>query len=310
MSGRIIKTLHVTSFAVALGVVALSVEAGHHKHSHDKANLVQTASSVGMFNTLLTAATKAGLADTLANKGPFTVFAPTDEAFAKLPEGALDALLADKQALKQVLLLHVVPAKVKAKAALSAGTASTLYGQPLSIASTNGAAKVNGVNIVKTDVMASNGVIHVIDEVLIPRDIVGIAAADSRFTTLVAALKAAGLVDALQQPGPFTVFAPTNAAFAKLPDGTVQSLLEPANIDKLKSILTYHVASGAVASEKVVKLDAVKTLQGGTLDVAVKTKGYGKSKKTTVMIGDAKVIIADIKAANGVIHVIDTVLLP
>lgn len=134
------------------------------------------------------------------------------------------------------------------------------------------------------------------------KDIVDVAAANGSFNTLVAAVKAGGLVDTLKGKGPFTVFAPTDEAFAKLPAGTVEMLLKPENKDKLVSILTYHVVAGKVMSTDVVKVDSAATVQGQML--MVKVDGGN------VMINNAKVIMADVKASNGVIHVIDTVLMP
>lgn len=134
------------------------------------------------------------------------------------------------------------------------------------------------------------------------KDIVDVAASNPDFSTLVAAVKAAGLVDALKGDGPLTVFAPTNAAFAKLPAGTVEDLLKPENKDTLIAVLTYHVVAGKVMAADVVKVSSATTLQGQ--DLAVKTMD-GK-----VMIDNAQVVATDIKASNGVIHVIDTVILP
>jgi uncharacterized surface protein with fasciclin (FAS1) repeats len=133
-------------------------------------------------------------------------------------------------------------------------------------------------------------------------DIVDTAVAAGSFNTLAAALKAADLVDTLKGPGPFTVFAPTDAAFAKLPAGTLESLLKPENKAKLAGILTYHVVSGKVMAADVVKLTSAKTVNGQAVTVAVKD---GK-----VRVNDANVVKTDIAASNGVIHVIDTVLLP
>jgi uncharacterized surface protein with fasciclin (FAS1) repeats len=133
-------------------------------------------------------------------------------------------------------------------------------------------------------------------------DIVAVAASAGQFNTLVAALKAGGLVETLQSPGPFTVFAPTDEAFAKLPAGTVDSLLLPENKDKLVSILTYHVVSGKVTAEDVVKLDSAATVEGSSVTIAASDSG--------VLVNDANVIKADVMASNGVIHVIDTVLIP
>ena len=134
------------------------------------------------------------------------------------------------------------------------------------------------------------------------KDIIDTAVAAGSFKTLAAALGAAGLVDTLKGPGPFTVFAPTDAAFAKLPAGTVESLLKPENKDKLASILTYHVVAGKVTAADVVKLSEAKTVNGKMLKVKV--------NGSKVMINDAKVTTADIAASNGVIHVIDSVVLP
>ncbi len=134
------------------------------------------------------------------------------------------------------------------------------------------------------------------------KDVVDVAVENGSFTTLVTAVKAAGLVDTLKGDGPFTVFAPTDEAFAKLPEGTVEMLLMPENKDKLIAVLTYHVVAGKVMAADVVNIDSATTVQGGML--AVSTSGE------TVMINNAKVVAADVKASNGVIHVVDTVLLP
>ncbi|QDP00161.1 fasciclin domain-containing protein [Thalassotalea sp. PS06] len=134
------------------------------------------------------------------------------------------------------------------------------------------------------------------------KDIVDVAASNDDFSTLVAAVQAAGLVDTLKGDGPFTVFAPTNEAFAKLPEGTVDSLLLPENKDKLVAILTYHVVPGKVLAADVVDLNSATTVQGG--DIAIKADSGG------VMVDGANVVATDIEASNGVIHVIDTVIMP
>ena len=147
----------------AMALFAAGVAAEHHKA---KADIVDTAISAGSFTTLVTAIKAAGLEKTLKGKGPYTVFAPTDEAFAKLPAGTLDALLADKQKLAKVLTYHVVPGKVMA-ADVKPGKVKTVEGQALTI-STMGGVQVDKANVIKTDIVASNGVIHVIDHVLLP----------------------------------------------------------------------------------------------------------------------------------------------
>jgi len=134
------------------------------------------------------------------------------------------------------------------------------------------------------------------------KDIVDTAVAAGSFKTLAAALKAAGLVDTLKGPGPFTVFAPTDEAFAKLPAGTVEDLLKPENKAKLTRILTYHVVSGKVMAADVMKMKTAKAVSGDTLTISTRDGG--------VMVNTAKVAKTDIAASNGVIHVIDTVIIP
>jgi len=134
------------------------------------------------------------------------------------------------------------------------------------------------------------------------KDIVDTAVSAGSFNTLAAALQAADLVDALKQPGPYTVFAPTDEAFANLPDGTLEELLKPENKEKLVAILTYHVVPGEVDSAEVVKLSSAKTLNGK--DIAIEVKDGN------VMVNSAKVVKPDVKASNGVIHVIDAVIIP
>lgn len=133
-------------------------------------------------------------------------------------------------------------------------------------------------------------------------DIVDTAIADGNFTTLAAALQAAGLVDTLKANGPYTVFAPTDEAFAKLPDGTIEMLMLPENQDQLVSVLTYHVVPGEVTSAEAVKLDSAATANGSDVSISV--------REESVYINDSRVVIADIAASNGVIHVVDTVILP
>ena len=156
---------------------------------------------------------------------------------------------------------------------------------------------------IATDVNAASNAGVTNSDAVPAADIVDTAVAAGSFTTLAKALEAAGLIDALKGKGPFTVFAPTDAAFAKLPAGTIESLLQPENKEKLKAILLYHVVTGKVTATDVMKLngESVKTLQGGMFKV---------NTKHGVQVDNAKVTQTDIKASNGVIHVIDTVLLP
>ncbi len=283
-------------------------------------DIVAVAAANPDFSTLVAAVQAAGLVETLQSEGPFTVFAPTNEAFAALPAGLVDALLLPEnvEALQAVLTYHVVPGKVLA-ADVKDGEVATAQGENITL-STMGGVKVNDANVIATDVMASNGVIHVIDAVIVPPsldvasllpapettapaadgDIVAVASANPDFSTLVAAVQAAGLVETLQGEGPFTVFAPTNEAFAALPAGLVDKLLLPENKDILVAILTYHVVSGKVMAADVMAGD-VPSVQGE--NIAVTTDGG-------VKVNGANVIATDVEASNGVIHVIDAVILP
>lgn len=159
-------TLKSTLFPMLLAM-ALVVWAGLPAPADTHKDIVDTAVSAGQFNTLAKALTEAGLVETLKGKGPFTVFAPTDEAFAKLPPGTLEALLADKAKLAAVLTYHVVPGKVMASDVVKLTEAKTVQGQNVKI-NTAGGVMVDDANVVKTDILASNGVIHVIDKVILP----------------------------------------------------------------------------------------------------------------------------------------------
>jgi len=266
--------------------------------------IVDIAVGDGNFKTLVAALTAAGLDKTLAGAGPFTVFAPTDAAFAKLPAGTVESLLKpeNKDKLIQILTYHVVAGKVTAADVSKLTSADTLAKLPVTVKVDMGKVMINDATVTKADIMASNGVIHVIDTVLLPKDIVDTAVADGRFKTLAAALTAAGLVDTLKGKGPFTVFAPTDDAFAKLPKGTLESLLKPESKKALTDILTYHVAAGSLLAADVVKMTLIDTVNG--IPVKVKVDG------SKVFINEAQVVITDIKTSNGVIHVIDSVILP
>ena len=302
---RIISLLALLAVAVAAVGSAGTASAGTRASNVD---IVQTAVGAGQFTTLASLLQKAGLVDTLATGGPFTVFAPTDAAFAKVPKATLDALAADPAKLKAVLLYHVVPGRVTAADVVKLTSAKTAEGRSLAIKVSNGAVFVDAAQVTTPDVEASNGVIHVIDSVLIPQEampaapktIVQTAVAAGSFKTLASLLKKAGLVAALQGKGPFTVFAPTDAAFAKLPKATLAALAKDKA--KLRSVLLYHVVKGNVPAAKVVTLRSAKTLNGKAVSIRV---NGGK-----VSIAGARVTTADVKASNGVIHVVNKVLIP
>lgn len=289
-----------------MAVFSLGIGSGTMAGEHAAKDIVTTAVEAGSFKTLAAALQAAGLVGTLQGKGPFSVFAPTDEAFAKLPEGTVETLLKpeNKQQLIAVLTYHVVAGKVAAADVVKLKAAATVNGQRVKIKVDGGTVQINQANIVKADIHCSNGVIHVIDQVILPStdNIPQTAAKAGIFKTLLAAAESAGLVEALSSGTPLTVFAPTDDAFAALPKGTVESLLKPENQAKLAAILKFHVLAGRKYSTELVSGKAVQTLQGGKLSVMVKN---GKAK-----VLNATLLKTDIDASNGVVHVIDTVLLP
>lgn len=285
--------------------VALSAIVTVSSFAQDK-DIVDTAVAAGKFKTLAAALGAADLVEALKGEGPFTVFAPTDEAFAKLPKGTVETLLKpeNKGKLSGILTYHVVSGSVKAKDVVKLTGATTLNGQQVDVKVDGGKVTVDGATVVTTDIACSNGVIHIIDAVILPADknLAETAIGAGTFTTLVAAAKAAGLVGALTGEDALTVFAPTDAAFAKLPAGTVESLLKPENKGKLADILKYHVVAGRVYSSAAVAAKSAKTLQGSAIKISVSDKG--------AMVNESKLVATDIDASNGVIHVIDAVLLP
>ena len=278
-------------------------------------DIVDTAVAAGSFTTLAGALTKAGLVETLKGPGPFTVFAPTDAAFAKL--GDISGLTAEQ--LKPILTYHVYKGAAKATDVVGlngqiiktvnadADLAITIAGTKVIL--NNG--KKRAATVTQTDIIASNGVIHVLDTVLDPgdkpTDVVQTALDNGGFTKLAGALTTAELVSTLKGAGPFTVFAPTDAAFTKLGDisGLTKADLTP--------ILTYHVAPGKIIAADVVKAN-------GTRVPTVLSSGGGADadKKVKVTVNGGKVLldysvnvsVTDIIATNGVVHVIDNVLSP
>lgn len=324
-------------------------------------DIVDIASNAPQFSTLVAALTAAELVtplqgDTLVPK--LTVVAPTNAAFAALPAGVLTKLLLpiNKPELQKILKYHVVSGlnnsttlTTVAGAVSPANQVITLEGSKLAftIGAVNGTTlKINGsTSVTAADITATNGIIHQIDQVLLPptfnpanlqnaptsgggenaptsgggsitiggnatssvatptNNIVQTAVAAPAFSTLVAAVKAAGLVDTLSGTGPFTVFAPTNDAFAKVPADVLAKLLLPENKDALVKVLTYHVIAGKVDAAQVVKLTSAKTVQGSNVKIAVVDGKVKLNDNTTVLT-------TDIQTSNGIIHSIDSVLLP
>ena len=291
----------IVSYALATWMSVASMSAfGFEK------NIVDTAVEAGKFKTLAAALGAAGLVDAVKGPGPFTVFAPSDEAFAKLPKGTVETLLKpeNKEKLKAILTYHVVPGKVMAKDVLGVKGAKSLNGQRIDVKVDGGKVMVDGAQVVGTDIACTNGVIHVIDSVILPSEdnIPTVATKAGKFSTLLAAAKAAGLVEALSGDKALTVFAPTDDAFAKLPKDTVATLLKPENKDKLKAILLFHVVEGRVYSEDALAAKSAATLQGSKVEITV--------KDGAAYVNGAKILATDVDASNGVIHIIDSVILP
>jgi uncharacterized surface protein with fasciclin (FAS1) repeats len=269
-------------------------------------DLIDLAKKEGQFSTLTKALQAANLVNTLKGKGPFTLFAPTDEAFEKLPEGKLNQLLQDTSKLKEILLYHVVSGNVLANDVVKLKEAKTVSNEIIKIkVNADGVLLNDSSNVIRTDVLAKNGTIHIIDTVLMPRvkarkTLVSVAKSAGLFTKLLESATKANLIATLESKGPFTLFAPTDEAFAKLPPDTLDSLLQ--DIPQLTDLLLYHVVEGQFLSKKIVQLKEIKTMNQKKL--AIQVKG------NNVLVDNAKAIQTDVEAENGVIHFIDTVLIP
>ena len=288
---------------LSLSTVAFGVSADETK------DIPANAEATGSHDSLVAALAHAGLVETLQGDGPFTVFAPTDAAFeaAGIDLSTFDTE-AENETLSDILLYHVISGAVDAANVTDGMVATMVNGDNATFAVTNETVMINDANVTTQDVAASNGIIHIIDKVLLPpaeepalEDISGVAAGTGVHDSLVAALAHADLVATLQGDGPFTVFAPTDEAFAEAGIDLSTFDNDEANAT-LTDILTYHVYAGSVAAADVTD-GMVATMVNG--DDATFTVVNG-----TVMVGGATVTTADVAASNGVIHVIDKVLMP
>lgn len=283
--------------------------------AHPSKNLLETAQADPQFSLLVEALSAAKLTSTLSGAGPYTVFAPTDNAFAALlTELGLTkaALLADTALLTAVLTYHVLAGRVEATTVSNqlGKSITTVQGGVFKVENRSGLKITDGRNrqaaITATDLQASNGVIHVIDKVLLPanKNLVETAQSVSDFSILVEAVVAAGLVPTLSGTGPFTVFAPTNAAFAAALTELGLSKDQLLASHQLGDILKYHVLNARVLKAEVPVATPITTVQGAVLTVDA-------SLAITDKLGrKANIISTDVLASNGVIHVIDKVILP
>jgi uncharacterized surface protein with fasciclin (FAS1) repeats len=266
--------------------------------------IVETAQAAGSFSTLLTALDVAGLTSALETDGPFTVFAPTDDAFAAIDGEVLNDLLADNELLTAVLTYHVVPGAFGSTDVAGLSSAPTLNGKDVALSFDGTSVMVDEATVIAADVEASNGIIHVIDQVLLPEaiaDIVQVAKGAELFSTLLAAVEAAGLTDVLKGDGPFTVFAPTDDAFGAVDPDALNALL--ADTESLAAVLTYHVVPGEFMASDVLASTSLPTANGADAAISLDMDGNPR-------IDDAIIIGTDIGAKNGIIHIIDRVIFP
>jgi uncharacterized surface protein with fasciclin (FAS1) repeats len=290
------------AFALVLGVSACNNSSTNTTPAPK--DITDVAIADARFTTLVAALQKADLVGTLKGSGPFTVFAPTNDAFRAA--GITDLNAVTKEQLRPILLTHVLGARVAA-ADVQAGAATTAASNQIFLSKNSSGVFINGNSkVINADVPASNGIIHVIDNVIaLPptQNIVQIADANPNFKTLVSLVKQADLATTLSGAGPFTVFAPTDAAFTEL-----FKTVNPASLTKqqITNILLYHVVPGRVFSTDLANGDVQTANPNGKVAVALGSNVVIKGKTS----GDSRVTTANILSTNGVIHVIDKVLLP
>lgn len=308
-------------FWLLLGVLALVLTACPAATEEDEEDITDIAGDTASLSTLVEALTKAGLVDELQAEGPFTVFAPSNDAFADLLEAQgvadLDELITElgAETVTDILLYHVVSGERRAASLEDGDELTTLQEEVITVGVSGSTVTLNGTATVTTpNVEASNGVVHIIDEVLLPPsltpeepDIVELAQDTPELSVLVEALVAADLVETLQGEGPFTVFAPTNDAFAALLEAQgfadLDALIAELGVEALADILAYHVASGEVLEDDLSDGQTIPTVQGEDIVVDI-TEGV------VTLNGISEVTNPNIQASNGVVHLIDTVLLP
>lgn len=266
------------------------------------ANIFSLLTSDPQFSTLVQAIQSAGLADTLRSGGPFTLFAPTNAAFEQLPEGTLEQLLQNPDVLAELLSYHLVPQRLEQSGFATVPALRTVLGPALAVRIGDTGATVNGVMVAAAAPATGNGLVHPISMVLQTPDtgtVIDILAVDYRFTTFYNWLERADLITVLQGEGPFTVFAPVNDGFSTLPPGTVDFLLLDANT--MRTVLLYHVVGGKLMQADLTPQE-VLTLAGPSIQIS----GTAGAQ----LYGAAQVIGTDLLASNGVIHVVNTALIP
>ncbi len=292
---------------IVTGGAALTHGAAHHHGSaSDRDNIVDIAAASEDLETLVTALGAAELVDAIRDANGITVLAPTDAAFGELDQRALANTIENHPTgrLADVLKYHVIPERLTAAELVQRRFVTTLDGQRLELNITGSGLEINDAGIVAADIEAENGIVHVIDSVLIPakENIAETASNADTFETLLAAVGAAGLGEFVSTTDPITVFAPTDDAFAELGAEKIAELLEPENREALVEILSYHVVAGRLYGGDLFEASEIDAVAGGGLRPSV--------REGSIFINDAQVIAANIDAANGVVHAIDSVLIP
>ena len=276
------------------------------KAKSNSGSVIDLVASDERFSTLKSALDAAKLTTFFQWDNKKTVFAPTNDAFAKLPKGTVESLLKseNKERLVQILSYHVHPGDLDLAAALGSKNVETVEKSPIKVAFRDGTVKVNDSSLLEADIEATDGKIHVIDSVLLPKpkqpNLLTTAQSAGSFETLLAAAEEAGLVPALTGKDPLTLFAPTDEAFAALPEGTVEGLLKKENRKQLIELLTTHVVSGKVSAGDALNAKAARSLSGSELEFAINNGLF--------TVNGSVVRAAGIDGGNGVIHVIDSVI--
>lgn len=288
------------------GVDAIIVPDGFELTPSSPNTVIDIAADAGSLTTLLAALDAANLTETLSGEGPFTLFAPTDEAFAALPEGALEAALADPAALEQLLTAHVMGGVQRSDQLAEREDIATITGQVLTITADDTGLTVGGARVTSADAEADNGIVHIVDSVIFPEGLalgsqetaIDVLETAGEFEALLTALERTGQTDELRGPGPLTVFAPTDAAFAALPESVLASAEDTA---ALAGILSAHYASGAFDAASVAEAQSVLMASGE--EIAVVSDG------DLVWVGGA-LVVESLDSGNAAIHVIDRVIIP
>ncbi len=279
------------------------------KQEQDSPAVGQLVAETETLTRLADLVEKAGLTEYLSAAGPITVFAPSDTAVGRLRAELYEDMTKpeNRSQLRKFLLAHVVDGRISLQQALETGSATTRAGTYLYLhRSVDGKPMANDAPIANADIEAGNGIIHIVDAVIATRpDLIATAREDEQLTTFLNAVEAAGLTATLRESGPLTILAPDNEAFEALGTETLADLLKPANKEKLTAILKYHVVPGWKHTYDKQQMDSLPTLHGGRIPIESPSAAHWK-----IELGTARLERGNIDASNGVLHVVDRVLMP